>query len=527
MNRGFIRVLWGIHQRDRWHRHRTYIESNFHYLKLNKYEGPFTAFVFGEDNYKQLVDMGYNCELVDKNPCVWDMEKEQFRHKIEALKLGMQKFDEMVFLDWDTQLIKPLPVDFWEKLKFKSSLQVSLRKYFRDRITWRKEDANIVPTAAFIYIRDKKIPDRLIEIWEELNRPWTEEMVLMKYIDEIMGGWKGLEEYWNNFEPNFFNLIGCSAFQEDLLKTKNICFSHISSRKMRHDLKKIGISVPIFANKDNIDLKAELEARCKRREERRKRRKERGWRMNNKIENGVDTKEVNSKPVIQPMANNIKEKRKIKNRLLREEKVNDIVKIDISKYFNPEMISKYDLVAEEILKIKHSNTYRDSFFPMMIDKLNFKVGVEVGVDKGGFSDRILERSKIEKYYCIDTWQDYFGSDYRKEFFNPDGNVRFNEARQTLSKYGSRVVFMRMSSLEASTNIEDESVDFCYIDGDHSLEGIYSDIKAWIPKVKIGGIICGHDYKDGPKSGISDFVGQQLDYKIKTVVDYYYQSKIWS
>ena len=44
----------------------------------------------------------------------------------------------------------------------------------------------------------------------------------------------------------------------------------------------------------------------------------------------------------------------------------------------------------------------------------------------------------------------------------------------------------------------------------------------LSEFKIGGIIAGHDYKDGPKSGISDYFGKQLNYHIKTVVDYYGQ-----
>jgi hypothetical protein len=39
-------------------------------------------------------------------------------------------------------------------------------------------------------------------------------------------------------------------------------------------------------------------------------------------------------------------------------------------------------------------------------------------------------------------------------------------------------------------------------------------------VRTGGVIAGHDYKDGPKSGMKDYWGNHLDYKIETVVDYY-------
>ena len=213
------------------------------------------------------------------------------------------------------------------------------------------------------------------------------------------------------------------------------------------------------------------------------------------------------------------EKQKVKSKEYRK-----VIKSNL-KYENKELIDKTDDLAEQLLTEQGKNKHRDNFFPLMIEKMGLKIGAEIGVDKAGFSNHILSKTKIETYYCIDTWQDDFGSDCKPEYFDKDGNKRFNEALNALNalkSYGSRVVMMRMTGMEASTKIPNESLDFIYIDGDHSLEGIYTDIKAWLPKLKIGGLIGGHDYKDGPKSGINDNFGRQLDYKVKTVVDYYCQ-----
>jgi len=203
------------------------------------------------------------------------------------------------------------------------------------------------------------------------------------------------------------------------------------------------------------------------------------------------------------------------------------------KHENEDLINNIEAEAKAFLDQKHSNCYRDNFFPEMINRLNYKVGAEIGVDKAGFSQHVLSKTKIEKYYCIDSWQDDFGSDCKPGYFDKDGNVRFNEAKEILKPYilnpdlpyldyvaGVRAIMIRMTSIQAANTMTDSTLDFCYIDGDHSLEGIYEDLKSWIPKVKIGGIIAGHDYKDGPRSGINDYFGHQLDYKIKTVVDNY-------
>ena len=192
------------------------------------------------------------------------------------------------------------------------------------------------------------------------------------------------------------------------------------------------------------------------------------------------------------------------------------------QYENKEIIDNADKIAQEIMGLKRSNHHRDRFFPLLIDKMGLEFGAEIGVDKADFSNHILTKSKIKKYYCIDTLQDDFGSNHKPGYFDKDGNNRMRVAYDTISSYieEKRVTMIKSTGLVASKDFAPESLDFCYIDGDHSLEGIYTDIYAWTPKVRIGGVIAGHDYKDGPRSGISDYFGKQLDYKIKTVVDYY-------
>lgn len=186
---------------------------------------------------------------------------------------------------------------------------------------------------------------------------------------------------------------------------------------------------------------------------------------------------------------------------------------------NKEMINKADEMVKNIMTVKKSK-YRDNFFPALINALNLKTGVEIGVDTAGFSGHILAKTQMTQYYCVDNWMDYFGSGIkmRKSTFNKDGDMRFTEATERLEEFGDRAVFLRMSSLEAANKFNDNSLDFVYIDGDHSL-AMLLDLYAWIPKIRIGGICSGHDYKIGKNSGIRDYNGEQLDYEVKTCVDY--------
>ncbi len=55
--------------------------------------------------------------------------------------------------------------------------------------------------------------------------------------------------------------------------------------------------------------------------------------------------------------------------------------------------------------------------------------------------------------------------------------------------------LRMTSKEAAEIFPDAYLDMVYIDAIHTFEHVYADIGYWLPKVRKGGIIAGHDYGD--------------------------------
>lgn len=54
-------------------------------------------------------------------------------------------------------------------------------------------------------------------------------------------------------------------------------------------------------------------------------------------------------------------------------------------------------------------------------------------------------------------------------------------------------FRQMKSTDAAPTVKDGSLDLIFIDADHSFESVTSDITSWLPKVRKGGMITGHDY----------------------------------
>lgn len=204
MSAAFIRCLWGSYSTEPGWRGkcRSKMDRDIQRCLKAKRKIQFNTYVFGEENFKMLIGNGLtNCTLVDKKATVWSTQTQMFRHKLEAFRLGMQDFDKIVFLDWDVFLLCPLPPDFWKILGRKQPIQAVLRQYAKSMAPWRTQDHKQIPSASFVYIRDKQIPHDLISVWERLGCGMSEEVPMAKYTDDLLGGWKGANTYWDNFEP--------------------------------------------------------------------------------------------------------------------------------------------------------------------------------------------------------------------------------------------------------------------------------------------------------------------------------------
>jgi predicted O-methyltransferase YrrM len=64
--------------------------------------------------------------------------------------------------------------------------------------------------------------------------------------------------------------------------------------------------------------------------------------------------------------------------------------------------------------------------------------------------------------------------------------------RVLKVYGDRVNLMRSTSAIAVMKFADSSLDFVYLDGDHTRPGIDYDLTTWWPKLRRGGLLAGHD-----------------------------------
>lgn len=101
-----------------------------------------------------------------------------------------------------------------------------------------------------------------------------------------------------------------------------------------------------------------------------------------------------------------------------------------------------------------------------------------------------------KYFAID-W--FHGSDnttgpHKDNTLNGENVKDVFKQNIELAKVDDIISIFDMTSLEAANVIPDASLDICFIDADHRYESIKADILAYLPKMKPGGIICGHDFE---------------------------------
>ena len=131
--------------------------------------------------------------------------------------------------------------------------------------------------------------------------------------------------------------------------------------------------------------------------------------------------------------------------------------------------------------------------PKLFAEKGFNRGAEIGVFRGYFSELLCKNIPGLTLICVDIW----------------GHGKYkaaeDEARQLLKDYDT--IIIKDYSVEAAKDIPDESLDFVYIDGAHDYDNVKADIKAWAPKVKIGGIIAGDDFYSFPsgKGGVMQAV----------------------
>jgi hypothetical protein len=144
------------------------------------------------------------------------------------------------------------------------------------------------------------------------------------------------------------------------------------------------------------------------------------------------------------------------------------------------------------------NTEQSKWVEVGVLKGDFSKHLHVAAGKGGFKG---------SYTGVDIWEaiDMYKGD------RDESKANYEEARGNLAEY-PRAQLWKMYSVEAAERFRDGELDFVYVDATHLYEDSLADIRAYWPKLKVGGIMAGDDYHNGfvPQAGYSFGVKDAVD-----------------
>jgi len=154
-------------------------------------------------------------------------------------------------------------------------------------------------------------------------------------------------------------------------------------------------------------------------------------------------------------------------------------------------------------------------------------GAEIGVDRGVFSQVLLDDKGAESLLLVDPWVHQTRDDYQADPTNESDAVMQARCDSVMQKYADddRVCIWRSESLTAAANTEpfragfEAPLDWVYIDAVHSYEGCIADLQAWSKVVKPDGLIMGHDFASHAMAQQSGVGVMQAVYEFITATDW--------
>lgn len=178
---------------------------------------------------------------------------------------------------------------------------------------------------------------------------------------------------------------------------------------------------------------------------------------------------------------------------------------------NDYLIRKFSISPQRLrgpMPIELRDFHRNDLAQLFAE-LGFKRGAEIGVAEGNYSEVLLKANPECELLLVDPWHHY--SD------NPQGKSKerhefaYNETLRKTESYPNVNICPQLS-MDAVRDVDDNSLDFCYVDAHHSYPYVMTDIIEWTKKVRSGGIVALDDiyrldearWGAGPMEAIYDY-----------------------
>lgn len=134
----------------------------------------------------------------------------------------------------------------------------------------------------------------------------------------------------------------------------------------------------------------------------------------------------------------------------------------------------------------------------MMNEMGCTQGVEIGINHAKSAEMWCRLIPGLKLIGIDPYITY---GWRKSQEKQD--AIYEEAKRKLEACGG--VLWRQMSAEAASSLDDESLDFVHIDGNHRFDFVVMDLVLYVPKVKKDGLVIVHDYCQFHQAGVTKAV----------------------
>lgn len=140
--------------------------------------------------------------------------------------------------------------------------------------------------------------------------------------------------------------------------------------------------------------------------------------------------------------------------------------------------------------------------------------LEIGSYVGDSS--VIFATYFKRVICVDPWiNGYDQTDPAS--YSYDMKIIESEFDLNIKSF-KNITKIKKKSDEYAPMIKNESIDIVYIDGLHTYEGCKKDIIDYLPKVKIGGFISGHDFDIVKFPGVVKAVNEKLGTPNETFSD---------
>lgn len=141
-----------------------------------------------------------------------------------------------------------------------------------------------------------------------------------------------------------------------------------------------------------------------------------------------------------------------------------------------------------------------------------EVGVWMGRSIAYMATQIMKSRKKIELYGVDLWNATKGNQAEAATLalEQDGGLPlWQRFQRNIKEAGLQriITAIRSDSVSAAKGFADRSFDFIFIDAAHDEPSVRADINAWMPKLRIGGLMAGHDYQKAPvKKAVDKLLG---------------------